>query len=67
MLAMLKRDKFGSTSERLVDVPPEQLLFNEIEKQMSFGLLPEETEHISYNRKKGRGAKKPCPDDLPRE
>lgn len=30
---LLKRDKFGSKSEKITDLPLEQLLFNEIEKE----------------------------------
>jgi len=66
IIILLKRDKFGSKSERFIEITPEQLIFNEIEKEAA---LPEfqETEHIAYDRKKGRGKKKPYPDNLPRE
>lgn len=68
MLLLMKRDKFGSTSEKLTDLPPEQLLFNEIEKEAK-NVEPEQTELIDgYERKKkGRQARKPFPSDLPRE
>lgn len=65
---LLKRDKFGSKSEKITDLPSEQLLFNEIEKEAQ-SVEPEQTELIGgYVRsKKGRGARKPFPADLPRE
>lgn len=67
IITMLKKDKFGSKSERLEQVV-EQLLFNELEVEV-LGAEPEQTELIAgYSRKKqGRGAKKPFPKDLPRE
>ena len=65
IILLMKRDKFGSRSEKVIDIP-DQLLFNEIEKEVS-QLLPPETEEITYTRAKGRGNKKPYPDDLPRE
>jgi transposase len=65
LLKLSSRDRFGSKSER-IEENPEQLVFNEIEKEAAF---PEalETETITYERKKGRGKKKPFPDHLPRE
>lgn len=69
ILLLLKRDQFGQKSERVTEIPPEQLLFNEIEKEAA--TLPEkdesESETITYTRKKGRGQKKPWPSHLPRE
>src|ERR1017187_3675548 len=67
-LNLLTRDKFGSKSEKITDGPPEQMLFNEIEKEAQ-DALPAQTELIEgYERKKkGRGAKKPFPAHLPRE
>ncbi len=69
MIAQLKRGKYGSSSERVEDLSPDQLIFNEIEQEAS--MLPEqpdETETITYDRKKpGRGKKKPFPEHLPRE
>ena len=67
IILLLKRGKFRSTSERVTEVPPEQLLFNEIEKEASLLPLGEETETITYNRKNGRQTKKPFPEHLPRE
>jgi len=67
IILLLKRGKFGSKSERVVDVPPEQLVFNEIEKEATLPVQPELTETITYKRRKGRGKKKPFPDNLPRE
>ena len=66
ILLLFKRDRFGSKSERVTDLPSEQLLFNEIEKEASLPLT-EEMETISYKRKKGRGKRKPFPEHLPRE
>ena len=67
IILLLKRGKYGPTSERVEDIPSEQLLFNEIEKEAALPVLPEETETITYKRKKGRGKKKPFPAHLPRE
>jgi hypothetical protein len=33
MFKLANRDRFGSKSERVVDLPAEQLIFNEIEKE----------------------------------
>jgi transposase len=65
IIRQMKRDIFGSKSEKVIDVPG-QLLFNEIEKEAS-QLAPVEKETITYEREKGRGKKKPYPDHLPRE
>jgi transposase len=67
ILLLFKRDRFGSKSERLTDLPAEQLIFNDIETEASLPLPPEETETITYKRKKGRGKRKPFPEHLPRE
>lgn len=68
IIRLLQRDKFGSTSEKVPELPSEQLLFNEIEKEFK-NYEPEQTELIDGNErtKKGRGARKPFPADLPRE
>jgi len=67
IILLLKRGKYGAKSERFEETPPEQLIFNEIEKEAA--TLPDvsETETITYQRKKGRGKKKPFPEHLPRE
>jgi transposase len=65
IIRQMKRDIFGSKSEKFIPIPG-QLLFNEIEIE-SAQLLPAEVETITYTRKKGRGKKKPFPDHLPRE
>ena len=68
IVLLLKRGKYGPKSESYTEVSPDQLVFNEIEKEA--GTLLDhsgETETITYERKKGRGAKKPFPDHLPRE
>lgn len=65
IITLLKKDKFGSTSERM-ELPQEQLLFNELEVESK----PEEgdeTEIAGYKRKKGRGVRRPFPENLPRE
>jgi transposase len=70
IILLLKRGKYGAKSERVEDIPAEQLLFNEIEKEAAaLPLLegPESTETITYDRKKGRAKKKPFPEHLPRE
>jgi len=68
IIRLLKRDQFGSKSERFEELLPEQQVFNELEVEARHA-EPEQTELIpGYERKKkGRGAKKPFPDDLPRE
>jgi transposase len=68
MILLLKRDKFGSKSEKLPDLASDQFVFNELEVEARNG-VPEQTELIEgYERKKkGRGKKKPFPADLPRE
>ncbi len=67
IITLLKKDKFGSKSER-IELPQDQLLFNELEVEAR-SAEPEQTELIAgYERKKkGRGARKPFPKDLPRE
>jgi transposase len=69
MVFLLKREKFGSKSERFEN--PDQLTFNEIEREVA--TFPDttgesETVAITYSRKKaGRGVKKPFPAHLERE
>ena len=67
VVELLKKEKFGSKSER-VEIAPDQLLFNEIEVE-SKNAEPEQTELIEgyTRRKKGRGVRKPFSRDLPRE
>jgi transposase len=71
IIRLLKRDKFGSKSEKLPDLDQEQFMFNELETlaKNAESELSEQTELIEgYERKKkGRGKKKPFPADLPRE
>ena len=67
IIRLMKRDKFGPKSERVEDIPPEQLIFNEIEKEAATPPTDEEIETITYKRKKGRRPKKPFPEHLPRE
>ena len=67
IIALLKKDKYGAKSER-IDLPQDQLLFNELEIEAT-PEAPEQTELIpGYTRKKkGRGTRKPFPKNLPRE
>jgi transposase len=67
IIHLLKRDKFGKKSEKF-EPAGDQLLFNEIEIEAKT-VEPEQTELIpGYRRKKkGRSARKPFPDHLPRE
>lgn len=67
IILLLKRQKFGAKSERVEDLSAEQQVFNELEKEASETTLPQQTETITYTRKKGRGKRKPFPDSLPRE
>jgi transposase len=61
----LKHDKFGAKSEKIED-HPDQLIFNEIEREAT-QLLPPEKETITYTRNKGRGKKKMWPEGVERE
>ena len=73
IIFLLKRDKFGSKSEKLPDLDQSQFVFNELEVEAKNAEppLPEQTELIEgYERKKrGRGKRKPfcgwCPSGLP--
>lgn len=64
IIQLLKKDKFGSKAERFEEIV-EQLIFNEFE--IAAPKVPEELEEVTYKRKKGRGKKKPIPDNVPRE
>jgi transposase len=65
MVMQLQRTLFGPKSERVEEIPPEQLVFNEIEVEAP--KAPRETETITYTRRKGKQKKKRIPDDVPRE
>ena len=67
IIQLLKRDKFGASSERFIEPNPDQLVFNEIEVESARLPEPDEMERITYDRKKGRGTRKPFPENLPRE
>jgi transposase len=67
MFKLSQRDKFGPKSERVEEIPADQLIFNEIEKEASLPEAPEETQTITYTKKKGRAPKKPFPEHLARE
>ncbi|MCB9027446.1 MAG: hypothetical protein H6625_14090 [Bdellovibrionaceae bacterium] len=54
IMRLLKKDNFGSKSERYENISTEQMVFNEIE--VDAPKAPVETEQISHIRKKkGRG------------
>ena len=61
---VLKRSVFGKRSEKYVD-PNQMELFNEVE-EIEVKKEAEDTETISYERKKSRGKRKPLSKDLPR-
>lgn len=68
-LLHLKKEKFGSTSERFENLTPDQLalIFDEIEATAKLP-APIDTETISFTRrKKGKNKKRPIPEDVPRE
>src|ERR1035437_2691174 len=67
VIQKLKHQIYGPQSEKVNIDEPEQFIFNEIEKESAMA-EPEQTELIAgYERKKGRGKKKPYPEDLERE
>ena len=67
VIQKLKYQIFGPKSEKVTTEEAEQFVFNELEKVAS-SVEPEQTVLInSYERKKGRGKKKPFPDNLERE
>ncbi len=69
IIRQLKKDKFGSKSERYVD-NSEQLVFNEIEDENQKAPTPEEKFEVipSYTRRKsGRGKRINFPDNLVQE
>jgi len=66
MIILFNRDKFGSKSERVEELPAKQLIFNEIEIE-ALSAPAVETETITYTRRKGRNKKKPFPVDAARE
>jgi transposase len=67
IIQKLKYKIYGPQSEKVVPPEVEQFVFNELEKE-SVNIEPEQTELITgYERKKGRGKKKPFPEDLERE
>ena len=69
--AKLRHRLFGSKSEKVEDPTVDQMIFNEIEVEASKATddeLDNQTELIDgYSRKKGRGKKKPFPENLDRE
>ena len=68
LIEKLKYQIFGPQSEKVPDIDVDQFIFNELEVEVK-NVEPEQTELIeSYERKKkGRGPKKPFPEDLERE
>ena len=68
VVKLFKEEKFGTKSESYIEEVNPQLLFNELEQEAGGEpQLPLVQETITYTRKKGRGKKKPFPEDLPRE
>ena len=66
ILIHLKKEKFGSKSERF-EVDSSQLIFNEIEESAKLP-APPDTEVVTYTRRKqGKGKRRPMPENLPRE
>ena len=47
IIVILKRGKFGSTSEKVTDLPLEQLIFNDIEIEAATLPVPGEMETIT--------------------
>lgn len=67
IIRKLKYQIYGPQSEKVIVDESEQSVFNEIEKE-AVKAEPEQTELIEgYERKKGRGKKKPYPESLERE
>ena len=66
IIKMYNKEKFGSKSEVYQEENLQQV-FNEIETEGKDAQLPMLQETITYTRKKGRGKKKPFPENLPRE
>lgn len=67
VIEKLKHQLYGPQSEKVIQNEAEQFIFNEIEKEAAT-IEPEQTELIEgYERKKGRGRKKPFPESLERE
>ena len=67
VIEKLKYQLFGAQSEKVIQNEAEQFIFNELEKEVA-NIEPEQTELIEgYERKKGRGKKKPFPENLERE
>ncbi len=68
IITLFKKQIYGSKAETHETIE-EQQVFNDLEVEAANDpqtpLLEEET--ITYTRKKGRGKKKPFPEDLPRE
>jgi transposase len=68
LVLKLKHQLYGSKSEKVELQDPEQFTFNELEKEAQAPGCDECTETIEgYERKKGRGKKKPLPENLERE
>ena len=69
--AKLRHRLFGSKSEKVDEIIVDQMIFNDIEVEANKATddeLDNQTEMIEgYSRKKGRGKKKPFPENLDRE
>lgn len=67
VIKKLQYQIYGPKSEKIIIDESEQCIFNELEKE-AVSIEPEQTMLIdSYERKKGRGKKKPFPENLERE
>lgn len=68
IIRLMKKNKFGAKSEKIVNLDTNQLIFNEIEKEAMNLLSPShDSETITYTRRKGKGKNKPIPEHVPRE
>lgn len=67
VIRKLQYQLFGPQSEKVAETTIEQFIFNELEKEVA-NHVPEQIELVTgYERKKGRGKKKPFPENLERE
>lgn len=66
-LKLLRKSMYGASSEKYEELGAEQLLFNELEITKKED--PEQIDliEVAPHKKKGRGVRKPFPENLPRE
>lgn len=66
-LKLLQKHRYGARSEKFIDTS-EQLIFNDVEAEAKAHPQQEEFDIIpGYKRRKGRGKRKPLPENIPRE